>query len=64
VQTNILIVDLASDAPDAATVVTKAHERGVLIFAFGPRTIRVVTHMDVSSQQCEQAARALSEIVG
>lgn len=63
VQTNILVFDVTDDAPDAATVVTRARERGVLIFAFGPRTIRAVTHLNVSHEQCEQAAGILLEIV-
>jgi threonine aldolase len=63
VQTNILVFGLSSDAPDAPTVVERAKERGVLIFAFGPRTIRAVTHLDVSRQQCERAADVLLEIV-
>jgi len=62
VQTNILVFDLATDAPDAPTVVARARERGVLIFAFGPRTIRAVTHLDVSREQCERAAEILVEI--
>lgn len=28
------------------------------------RTIRIVTHLDVSTEQCEQAAEALVQIVG
>jgi threonine aldolase len=63
VQTNILVFGLTADAPDAPTVVARAKERGVLIFAFGPRTIRAVTHLDVSRQQCERAAEVLLEIV-
>lgn len=62
VQTNILVFDLAPAAPDAPTVVGRARERGVLIFAFGPRTIRAVTHLDVTREQCEQAAAILAEI--
>jgi len=62
VTTNIVIFDLAPGAPDAASVVAAARERGVLVFAFGPRTIRAVTHMDVSRQQCESAAMILCEI--
>jgi threonine aldolase len=61
VQTNILIFSLAEGAPDAATVVTRAKERGVLVFAFGPRTIRAVTHLDVSREQCERAAEVFVE---
>lgn len=62
-QTNIVVFDLAPAAPDATTVVGRARERGVLIFAFGPRTIRAVTHLDVTREQCEQAAAILAEIV-
>jgi threonine aldolase len=63
VQTNILVFRLGHDAPDAASVVSQARERGVLIFAFGPRTIRVVTHLDVSTEQCVRAAEILAAIV-
>jgi threonine aldolase len=63
VQTNILVFRLSSDAPDAPTVVARARERGLLVFAFGPRTIRAVTHLDVSQEQCERAADLLLDIV-
>jgi threonine aldolase len=63
VQTNILIFHVGPDAPDAATVVARAGERGVRLFAFGPRTIRAVTHLDVSREQCARAAEILVDIV-
>lgn len=63
VQTNILVFRLGHGAPDAASVVSQARERGVLIFAFGPRTIRAVTHLDVSTEQCARAAEILAAIV-
>ncbi len=63
VQTNILVFDLAREAPDAGAVVGAAREQGVLIFAFGARTIRAVTHLDVTRGACERAARILSRIV-
>jgi threonine aldolase len=59
VQTNIIVFGVTPDAPDAPTIVTRARDRGVLIIAFGPRTIRLVTHLDVSRSQCEQAADIL-----
>lgn len=62
VETNIIVFGLAPGAPDAATMVARAKERGVLIFAFGPRTVRAVTHLDVSRAQCERAAGILAEI--
>jgi threonine aldolase len=62
VHTNIIVFALAPGAPDAATVVARARDQGVLIFAFGPRTIRAVTHLDVSREQCERAAEILVKI--
>ena len=62
VQTNIIVFRVADDAPDAPTVVARARERGVLIFNIGPRTIRAVTHLDVSRKQCDEAAEILAEL--
>jgi len=62
-QTNILVFSVAEGAPDAATVVGRAKERGLLIFAFGPRTLRAVTHLDVTREQCRRAAETLVELV-
>ena len=63
VQTNILVFDLADGAPDAPRLVAAARERGVLINAFGPRRVRVVTHLDVTRAQCEDAAGILAALV-
>jgi threonine aldolase len=62
VETNIVVFRLAEDAPDAATVVARAAERGVLVFAFGPRTVRAVTHLDVDRGACERGAEILVEV--
>ena len=62
VQTNILVFQLSQAAPDAPTVVERARQGGVLVYAFGPRTIRAVTHLDVSRDQCRQAAQVLCEV--
>ena len=56
VQTNIVIFRTAEGAPDAATVVARAKEQGVLIGAFAARTLRAVTHLDVSRAQAKHAA--------
>ena len=64
VQTNIVVFRLGAGAPDASTVVARARERGVLLFAFGPRTLRAVTHLDVTREQCEAAGQVLAEIAG
>ena len=57
------VLAIGDEIPDGPTVVTRARQRGVLIFAFGPRTIRAVTHLDVSRQECERAADVLLAIV-
>jgi len=62
VQTNILVFGLAPDAPDAMVLVANARACGVLINTFGPRTVRAVTHLDVSRDQCMKAANVLVEI--
>jgi threonine aldolase len=63
VQTNIVVFHLRPAAPDAATVVQRAAERGVLLLAFGPRTLRAVTHLDVSSAQCARAGAILAGLI-
>jgi threonine aldolase len=63
-ETNIVVFGLAAGAPDAETVVARAAERGVRVMAFGPRTVRAVTHLDVRRADCERAAEALAEAVG
>jgi threonine aldolase len=60
VQTNIVMMHLREGAPAAETVVGRARERGVLVFSFGPRTVRIVTHYDVSRAQCEAGAEILA----
>jgi threonine aldolase len=59
VETNIVVIDV----PDAAAVVTSAREAGVLVGAVGPRTVRIVTHLDVSATQARDAAAVLSKIL-
>jgi threonine aldolase len=64
VQTNIIVFHLpASVAIDAPTLTARARERGVLLNAFGPRTVRAVTHLDVSGAQCRQAAQVLAALL-
>jgi threonine aldolase len=57
VDTNIVVVDV----PNAAAVVEAAREQGVLVATVGPDLLRLVTHLDVSRAQAEQAATVLSK---
>ncbi len=64
VQTNIVVFRLAPAAMDAVALVAQARERGVLLNAFDARTVRAVTHLDVSAAQVERAAAILRELLG
>jgi threonine aldolase len=59
VQTNILVFRMADGAPDAPTVVAAARDAGVLIVAFNARTIRAVTHLDVTREQVADAGERI-----
>jgi len=64
VQTNIVIFRLTDEAPATAAVLAAAKDEGVLVSAFGPRTLRAVTHLDVTAVQCRQAGDVLARIIG
>ena len=64
VQSNIVIFRMGEGAPDAATVVARAQELGVLVSAFAARTVRAVTHLDVARADCELAADRLVQVLG
>ena len=63
VQSNIVIFRMEEGAPDAATIVARAQEAGILVSAFGRRIIRAVTHLDVSREQCRRAAESLAQVI-
>lgn len=63
VQTNIVIFHLSQAMPEAATIVARAAEAGVLVSAFAKRTLRAVTHLDVGQEECRRAADRLATIV-
>jgi threonine aldolase len=63
VQTNIVIFRLEESLPDAAAIVARAKEEGVLVSALGARTLRTVTHLDVSREDCERAAERLARVI-
>jgi len=63
VETNIIVFRLAPGLPDAAALAARAKEAEVLVSALGPRTVRAVTHRDVSRDSCRRAAELLAEII-
>jgi len=62
-QTNIIIIELTERSLLAQQVVDALAEEGVLLFAMGDRKMRVVTHLDVSREQCSQAGDAFLRVM-
>lgn len=62
VQSNIVIFDLREDLT-ASGVLERLALRQVKASAFGPRTIRLVTHLDVSGEMIARAITALENLV-
>ncbi|MCM3759185.1 low-specificity L-threonine aldolase [Alkalihalobacillus oceani] len=55
VETNIVMVDVSKTKYDAAQFLIELRNQGILAGAFGPETIRLVTHYDVTSKDIEKA---------
>lgn len=62
-QTNICVLDLTGLDHTAADVAAAARAEGVLVSVLGPRTLRLVTHLDVSTAQCHRAGDILAGIL-
>lgn len=59
VPTNIVVVDV----PSAPTVVAAAADQGIRLGAVGPQRVRLLTHLDVTRADAEQAAKVLGSIL-
>lgn len=62
VETNIVIFALRGEG-DAAALVRALKEQGVLASAIGPHAVRLVTHYDVSREDCVRAADVLQRLL-
>ena len=63
VQSNIVIFHMVDGAPDAGAIAARAKDVGVLASVFGARKLRVVTHLDVSHDDCAKAAEILAQVI-
>ena len=61
VATNIVVLD-TGDKP-AAAVARAAAAQGVLVSALGRHTLRAVTHLDVTTEQCVRAGDVLGHLL-
>ncbi|MBN2226934.1 MAG: aminotransferase class I/II-fold pyridoxal phosphate-dependent enzyme [candidate division Zixibacteria bacterium] len=62
VQTNILIIDISATGRDSLTVLEIMQRAGVLGVPFGKTRIRLVTHLDVTMEECIEAVRRIAEL--
>ena len=62
-QTNIIVFELDGAKLTAPEVVTAAKEKGVLLNALGPSKLRLLTHLDVSEQDCRRATDVLVQLL-
>jgi threonine aldolase len=59
-ETNIVLIDVPEDA---AVVVARSRDKGVLIGPMGPNTLRAITHLDVSDKSVAVAAQTIADCV-
>ena len=66
VETNILFLQLDLDEArlDAYGLMQAMRDRGVIVSAASPTTMRLVTHLDVTRKQIEEAANVICSILG
>lgn len=63
VRTNIVPLDLTKHPLDAKSLAAAARAAGVLISVLGPRTARLVTHLDVADEAVDRAADRLTTVL-
>lgn len=63
-ETNIVMVDIEADPAThpADALAARAKSAGVLVSVFGPARLRVVTHLDVSRDDCARAADVIARV--
>jgi threonine aldolase len=61
VQTNIVVVIL-KDASKRDVIISLLAEHGIRIMAFGDGMLRMVTHLDISSEQIDETCSILRKI--
>ena len=63
VETNIVALDLREAGLDAAELVARARDQGVLVGALGPSVVRLVTHRDLDDALVERAGDVLADLL-
>ena len=63
VETNMVLLDVRHAALDAPAVARAAAAEGVLVGAVGPRTVRLIPHLDVDDAGIERAIEVLTALL-
>ena len=63
IQTNIVIFDIAKTSLAPADFLARLKEQGVLAGSIGGTRIRLVTHLDVSREDCVKAGEAIAALM-
>ena len=62
VETNLVWVEVDPKLGTAAEIAATLKESGILVSALGLQVLRACTHLDVSREQAEQAAKAIKQL--
>jgi threonine aldolase len=62
IDTNIVIFHVEPKLGTAADIVARLKDQGVWMYAIGPQLIRTVTHLDVSREDIDRAAKTVRNV--
>lgn len=63
VQTNILVFDISGTGMNSAEFTRRLAEKNILCSGISPEAVRMVTHLDVTRADCDQALEALRDVL-
>jgi threonine aldolase len=63
VQTNLVIADISGTGMNADEFVEKCRQNGILIFSFGPQSVRFVTHYGIESKDINETISRLEAML-
>lgn len=62
IETNLVWCDVAPEWGTPQSIAARLRDEGVLMSPLGERTLRAVTHLNVSREECERAAEVMSRV--
>jgi len=63
VETNIVLLDVAQARLGAGELVARARDEGVLVTAVAATVVRLITHLDVTADDCRKAGETLARLL-